>query len=107
MLVVKLGNMFQQIMNKNAVLIDLQQQQQAQHVAQIRVPHGLQCPTWGAEPQRDSTWLGQLQAFDSYVRLTQISEAVAKEMLVNSTKGVKSNQILGYGLGLQGWEPLS
>ena len=106
-LVVRLANMFQQMMNNNAILLELQQQQRAHHVERTRVPHGLSCPQWGADPQKDSTWLGHLQAFDSYVRLTQMTQGVAKEMLVNSIKGVKSNQILGYGPGFRGWEALS
>ena len=106
-LMVRLANMFQQMMNNNEALLDLQRQQRAHHVERTRVPHGLNCPQWGADPQKDTTWLGHIQAFDSYVRLTQMTEVVAKEMLVNSIKGVKSNQILGYGPNFRGWEALT
>ena len=94
-----------------SVLTLLQQQvaNQQERLAQDRhrVPRGVQCPVWGADIVRDQSWLGHLQSFRSYGRMTGITDEMAKELLVSSIKGEKSNQCLGLGPGFPGWEQMT
>ena len=85
-----------------------QEQQRQQHRAhRDQIPSGTRAPCWGADQIKDSSWDMHLQAFNSYVRLTRMSDEMAKEMLVTSVKGPKSNLLLGLGPGAVGWDNLS
>ena len=75
--------------------------------AKEHLPAGTRAPQWGGDVQRDTSWDMHLQAFNSYVRLTNMSDHMAKEMLVTSVKGPKSNLLLGLGPGAIGWDQMS
>ena len=105
------GNALITTVNRQAELFQqmLQNEQQRNQQRQIRdrVPPGTRPPSWGGDINRDPSWNMHLQSFNSYIRLTGTTDAVAKELLVTSIKGAKSNLLLGLGPGAIGWDQLS
>ena len=86
----------------------LHEQQRNQHrQLRDRLPPGTRSPQWGGDSNQDPSWNMHLQSFNSFIRLTGTTDAVAKELLVTSVKGAKSNLLLGMGPGAIGWDQLS